>query len=181
MYRYYSYPVQAHRSRYWEMMGKNWVSWALPDINAMVMNPAAFFVIICVLPGFCCRVDSQSICYSLTGCRKAWCWSLITWRPWLVCNFNGFTTRKFCELISKSKSKSKYVYFSRYIIYAHNLEHRGQNKINTLVYHIIYDVHHVTLAETHCFPIEFKIYDTCRPGPNGRYLADDIFKWIFLN
>ena len=79
------------------------------------------------------------------------------------------------------KSKSKYVYFSRYIIYAHNLEHRGQNKINTLVYHISYDVHHVTLAETHCFPIEFKIYDTCRPGPNGRYLADDIFKWIFLN
>ena len=83
--------------------------------------------------------------------------------------------------MSKSKSKSKYVYFSRYIIYAHNLEHRGQNKISALVYHISYDVPHVTLAETHCFPIEFEIYDTWRQGPNGRYLADNIFKWIFLN
>ena len=78
-------------------------------------------------------------------------------------------------------SQVKYIYSSSYIIYAHNLEHRGQNKINALVYHISYDVHHVTLAETHCFPIEFKIYDTWRPGPNGRYMADDIFKWFFLN
>ena len=60
--------------------------------------------------------------------------------------------------------KSKYVYFSRYIIYAHNLEHRGQNKINAWLYYISYDKHHVTLAETHCFPIEYKIYDTWRPG-----------------
>ena len=50
---------------------------------------------------------------------------------------------------AKTITKSKYIYFSRYIIYAHNLGHRGQNKINVLVYHISYDVHHVTLAEIH--------------------------------
>ena len=103
----------------------------------------------------------------------------------LFCPYSSYLKIKGLEICLNAmdiqSQKSKYVYFSRYIIYAHNLEHRGQNKINTLVYHIIYDVQHVTLAETHCFPIEFKIYDTCRPGPNGRYLADDIFKWIFLN
>ena len=92
-----------------------------------------------------------------------------------------------------SQVKSKYVYFRRYIIYAHNLEHRGQNKINAWIYNISYDIHHATLAETRCFPIEYKIYDTWRPGPNGCFFADDILNdfssvkkslslvWISLN
>ena len=111
---------------------------------------------------------------------------LMNIRPWWhannIMNLNvdylhfGYFKKASISAGTSSQVKSKYVYFSRYIIYAHNFEHRGQNKINALVYHIIYDVHHVTLAENTVFQLNLRYMTHA-----GRDQMAPIWQTTFLN
>ena len=75
--------------------------------------------------------------------------------------------------IKSSQVKSKYVYFRRHIIYAQTLEHGAKQNQCMGIQHQVWYTSCYSSWNTLVFQL---MYDTWRPGPNGRSFADDIFK-----